>query len=97
MRGGWGSSAYDRIPMGGVVYYAAHDASHGSELWRSDGTSEGSWLVRDRPGRGLFGPEALTVLGDSLYYVIRGHDHSELWRSGGTPRQTTRLLSVPNT
>ena len=33
--------------MGGVAYFAANDGIHGEELWRSDGTVSGTYMVKD--------------------------------------------------
>jgi ELWxxDGT repeat protein len=52
-------SAPDAItPVGGVAYFAANDGVHGRELWRTDGTEAGTYLVADRTalhGRGVRG------------------------------------------
>ena len=45
---------HDHLPAGGDgrrVYFSATDATHGDELWRSDGTAAGTVLVKDiNPG-----------------------------------------------
>lgn len=61
---------YDPAPVeaGGVLYYRAWGPVGGKELWRSDGTEAGTFLVQDRaPGINHFDPSYLTVLGDHLY------------------------------
>jgi len=43
--GGWGPSLFTE--MGGVLYFAGDDGIHGWELWRSDGTIAGTYMVID--------------------------------------------------
>tara|TARA_B100000674_G_scaffold122770_1_gene93920 strand:+ start:4217 stop:6427 length:2211 start_codon:yes stop_codon:yes gene_type:complete len=38
------------VEMGGALYFTVHDGIHGWELWRSDGTLGGSYLVKDIRG-----------------------------------------------
>ena len=43
------------VEMGGVLYFMADDGDSGWELWRSDGTVSGSYIVKDiRGGVWLF-------------------------------------------
>ena len=35
----------DFVDLDGVVYFSARDADHGRELWRTDGTPEGTSMV----------------------------------------------------
>ena len=53
----------------GFLYFTANDGIHGNELWRTDGTSSGTVLVKDiQPGIGSSNPNQLTsALGGSIY------------------------------
>jgi ELWxxDGT repeat protein len=81
---------------GGAVYYPANDFTHGSELWRSDGTTEGTGLVLDiQPGATGSSPTDLTCLNGVLYFQANDGAHgTELWRSDGTAVGTVLLLDI---
>jgi ELWxxDGT repeat protein len=56
----------------------ANDGIHGRELWRSDGTEEGTYLVKDiLLGEGSSEPAMLTSASGRLYFVARDGVHGE--------------------
>src|SRR5436190_5937426 len=44
---GEGSDPSQTIDAGGTLYLRAYDPTHGFELWKSDGTAQGTVLVKD--------------------------------------------------
>jgi ELWxxDGT repeat protein len=90
-----GSSPRYYVDVNGVVFFAATDPVHGTELWKSDGPSTGAALVKDIvPGTGGSFPRDLIVANGTLYFTTGG---AELWKSDGTPAGTVRIQSVATT
>jgi ELWxxDGT repeat protein len=51
-----------------ILYFTADVPQFGNELWRSDGTEQGTYIIQDRrPGSDSFGPGDLVRMGDNLY------------------------------
>lgn len=91
--GAWGSDPSGFVVRQGVAHFAAGSASHGRELWRSDGTPAGTWLVADlQPGTGDGSPACLFWFRDRLYF--HSFTARTLWQSDGTT-QGTRQLDSP--
>ncbi len=87
-------------PMGNRVYFSAANFVDGDELWSSDGTEQGTFMVKNiHVGIGSSSPEQLTVVTNNgismLFFVaydpVTGY---ELWKSDGTLQGTLRLSNI---
>ena len=82
--------------VGGVAIFTASDPLIGWELWRTDGTEEGTFVLWEMtPGRGygVF-PGGAASLGDALYFPATDESGSELWRTDGTVAGTYRVKDI---
>ncbi|MCP4639976.1 MAG: hypothetical protein GY851_06075, partial [bacterium] len=87
--------------VNGVGYFALQtDAGHwdayGRELWRSDGTGPGTYMVEDiNRGRDSSDPEGFIRSGDTLFFAAdNGAQGQELWKSDGTEPGTWRITGL---
>jgi len=56
--------------LNGIFYFRADDGMHGAELYSSDGTAEGTKLVKDiNPGTASSNPFGIIVTADKLYFM----------------------------
>jgi len=94
-----GSSIANAVEVGGLLYFAANDGSHGSELWRSDGTAAGTYMLKDiKSGSAGSSPAYLTNVNGMLFFVADDGIHdAELWKSDGTEAGTVLVKDInPN-
>jgi large repetitive protein len=94
---GAGSLVFPRsyAAVGGTLFFSASDGVSGAELWRSDGTAEGTYQVADvNPGPGGSSP-SLAVWGGRLFFSADdGTSGRELWTSDGTAAGTFRVADI---
>ena len=79
-----------------TLYFQASDSTHGRELWKSDGTTAGTVMVKDiNPGPNGSGPDHFTNLNGILYFTANDGTHGgELWRSDGTTAGTVMVKDI---
>lgn len=89
------------VVANGVAYFYRHDGTHGQELWRSDGTAAGTFLLADLcPG--LCGSEAfgsqygrMAVVGTWIYFAADDGVHgTELWVTDGSAAGTRMVRDI---
>jgi len=82
--------------VGAVQFFAASDALHGVELWRSDGTAAGTYLVADIwPGTSGSIPENLVAANGRVFFSANDGAHgSELWLTYGAAGTTYRVSDI---
>src|SRR5262245_48783277 len=84
------------VQVGGLAYFPASDAIHGTELWKTDGTEAVTGLVKDIvPGQGNSDLSWITALGGMLVFTVDDRVHGrELWRSDGTEAGTVLVKDI---
>jgi ELWxxDGT repeat protein len=98
--GGVGSNPDELIDVNGQLFFFADDGLHGSELWTSDGTESGTYLVKDiNPGPAgslpTFLIDSFLAVDNTLYFSADdGTNGVELWKSDGTAAGTTMVADI---
>ncbi len=93
---GQGSSPSNIIDVNGITFFVATTNTTGTELWKSDGTSAGTVLVKDIQ-EGIFSsyPRYLTNVNGKLYFrADDGVNGYELWQSDGTSGGTVLVKDL---
>mgnify|MGYP002013133287 FL=1 len=79
------------------VYFLANDGVNGNELWVTDGTSNGTQIVKDIfPGSHTSGIVNLTSNGQYLIFAAQENYNSptSLWKSDGTMAGTIEIIQI---
>ena len=84
--------------VGDALFFVANDHAHGKELWRTDGTTAGTVMVKDIwKGSAPWPPypSDLTAVGGVLYFAATDRRHGrELWKSDGTEAGTAMVKDI---
>jgi trimeric autotransporter adhesin len=79
-----------------VLYFLGSDEVRGEELWRTDGSTAGTYLVKDiNVGFGNSSPNNFFELNGKLYFVADDGVHGkEIWVTDGTASGTKLVSSI---
>lgn len=78
-----------------VLYYNHYTSAAGEELWRSDGTTQGTWLVKDINPSGHSSPFSFGEYNGLLYFRANDGIHgAELWQTDGTAAGTKMVADI---
>jgi ELWxxDGT repeat protein len=88
----------DSIPyavINNVAYFIADDDQHGSELWRSDGTGAGTYMVKElEPGTASPYLFNIAALNGKIYFNAYSSNGSGVWVTDGTESGTQLLTDL---
>lgn len=91
-----GSNPQFFVPTNSTLFFNADDGVHGMELWKTDGTSEGTVLVKDiYPGSTSSDQYEFIVYNNKIYFHADDGVHGfELWVSDGTESGTYMVKDI---
>lgn len=91
-------SGFVIVDLNGVAFFAADDGVHGKELWRSDGTTNGTFMVKNvaPDGTSRIGAQArMSVALNRVWFSgDDGVNGTEPWTSDGTDNGTVLLKDI---
>ncbi len=104
------SSPQELVDVNGVLFFSADDGVNGRELWKSDGTADGTVMVKDiYTGSSPYyyygynygdfpnasQPSQLTAVNGQLFFAATDETHgTELWTSDGTSDGTVMVKDI---
>ena len=91
---GNGYPAYPAV-MNGILYFQANDGTNADEFWRTDGTSDGTYMVKNINPTGGSMPNSMYLMDNNLYFAANdATSGQELWKSDGTSNGTIMVKNI---
>ena len=90
------SNAYKACtPIDSIYYFVGHNGDYDQELWRTNGSAEGTYRVANINSGGSAWPGELTRVENTLFFMATDNDGSEqLYLSDGTEEGTQWVFDV---
>ncbi|WP_445735939.1 ELWxxDGT repeat protein [Mariniflexile sp.] len=84
------------IRVDNTLFFKAYNPTNGLELWKSDGTSAGTVMVKDiNAGTENSNPSHFTIVNGTLFFKANdGINGIELWKSDGTESGTMMVKNI---
>ena len=93
--GGTDSDPQELINVNNIVFFSALESVNGRELWKSDGTTAGTTIVKDIYPAGSSNPQHLINVGGVVYFIANNNTNGyELWKSDGTTAGTVLVKDI---
>lgn len=81
-----------------ILYFFANNGVHGFELWRSDGSETGTYMIKDINGGSNYNyssyPREFVLLNGTIYFIANSTAGSSLWKTNGTEAGTLKIIDL---
>lgn len=87
---------YAATTFNGCSYFVVENGTYGEEIWKTDGTQQGTMLLKDiNPGITGSQPTNFKKVGNKLFFFARTLEHGkELWVTEGTTASTKMVKDI---
>jgi len=83
------------VPADSIYYFVGNDGDYDNELWRTNGTPEGTYRVVNVYEGGSANPGEMTMVGDQLFFMATDDNGPEqLYKSDGTAEGTEWVFDM---
>ncbi|MBK7302268.1 MAG: T9SS type A sorting domain-containing protein [Saprospiraceae bacterium] len=79
IKNGLTTNYFDYVQVGNYLYFTANDGVSGFEMWRTDGTTNGTQIIQDLSISPLHGPRNLMLINGKIFFIIYNGTSSDLY------------------